>query len=156
MDNTLYFNPEWMEALECLSKETRDKVISAIVIYQTTGQMPELTNGKSAFMFMKIEVDRRNRRLAADREKRAQKKRSQENPESETPVEKSQPKPDSSPEITPEKKAAIGSLLGSLMQPRQNSSPKMPDNHYICSEKGDSGQKKSLPDETFGKKRAPN
>ncbi len=121
MNKSIYFNAEWMEALKCMVPEIREKVITAIINYQITGEIPQMTNGKTVFMLLKLEVDHRNRRLAKAREKRAQKK-AQEAPEQpaaqpEEPKETSQeaPKPltqaqsekPSSPrnEISPEKKA---------------------------------------------------
>ncbi len=121
MNKSIYFNAEWMEALKYLVPELREKVLTAIINYQITGEVAPLTNGKAMFIFMKLEVDHRNRRLAKAREKRAQKK-AQEAPEQATaqpeePKKTSQeaPKPliqaqtekPSSPrkEISPEKKA---------------------------------------------------
>lgn len=74
MDNTVYFNPEWMEALSFIKEESRNMLISAIITYQVTGIMPDLPAGKAIFMFMKLEVDHRAKRLAAARDKRARKK----------------------------------------------------------------------------------
>lgn len=74
MNNTVYFNPEWMEALSSLKEESRNMIISAIITYQVTGEMPTLPAGKAIFMLLKLEVDRRNRRLANAREKRLKKK----------------------------------------------------------------------------------
>lgn len=76
MNNTVYFNPEWMEALSSLKEESRNMIISAIITYQVTGEMPTLSAGKAIFMLLKLEVDRRNRRLADAREKRLKKKNS--------------------------------------------------------------------------------
>lgn len=142
MNNTVYFNPEWMEVLSVLTEECRNRVISGIVTYQTTGNIPENVSKSPSFLFMKMEVDRRNRRLAKAKDKRMQKK-AEKYIETETPACDSQndaiqqdgmkesgvrlnpviqqkcPKPESAA-ITPEKKAAIASLLGSLMQPRPN------------------------------------
>lgn len=152
MNNTVYFNHQWMEALACLNPESRNRIIGAIITYQVTGEMPELTEEMATFMLMKIEVDSRNRRLADAREKRSAKK-AQKNPSSEnveadavrnelapsSSVEKNPPKPlpssgrnapESSgakpprPEISPEKKAAIASLIASLQQPRSSLSGK--------------------------------
>lgn len=149
MNNTVYFNHQWMEALACLNPESRNRIIGAIITYQVTGEMPELTEEMATFLLMKIEVDRRNRRLADAREKRSAKK-AQKNPLGENveaaavrnepapspSVEKNPPKPSPSsgqnapessgakpprPEISPEKKAAIASLIASLQQPRSPS-----------------------------------
>lgn len=152
MNNTVYFNHQWMEALACLNPESRNRIIGAIITYQVTGEMPELTEEMATFMLMKIEVDSRNRRLADAREKRSAKK-AQKNPSSEnveadavrnelapsSSVEKNPPKPSPSsgrnapesssakpprPEISPEKKAAIASLIASLQRPRSSLSGK--------------------------------
>lgn len=161
MKKSVYFNSEWSEALNCLKEDIRDKVISAIILYQTNGKMPSLTEGKAVFMLLKLEVDSNNRRLQKAREKRTQKKgqaspapepsdvsepsdapaperpsapetpdapkpeptQSQEPakaPEKPQPTAASKPRP----EISPEKKAAIASLLASLMQPRPQQRPK--------------------------------
>lgn len=159
MKKSVYFNSEWSEALNCLKEDIRDKVISAIILYQTNGKMPSLTEGKAVFMLLKLEVDSNNRRLQKAREKRAQKKgqaspapepdsdsvsepsdapapersSAPETPDAPKPEptqsqepakapEKPQPTaaPKPRPEISPEKKAAIASLLASLMQPRPN------------------------------------
>lgn len=88
MDNTVYFNPEWMEALSFIKEESRNMLISAIITYQVTGVMPDLPAGKAIFMFMKLEVDHRAKRLADAREKRARRKKI-ENPSSEKLKEES-------------------------------------------------------------------
>lgn len=151
MKKSVYFNSEWSEALNCLKEDIRDKVISAIILYQTNGKMPSLTDGKAVFMLLKLEVDSNNRRLQKAREKRAQKKGqaspapkpdsdsvpepsdapAPERPSAPEPPDTPKPEPTQSqepakapekprPEISPEKKAAIASLLASLMQPRPN------------------------------------
>lgn len=155
MKKSVYFNSEWSEALNCLKEDIRDKVISAIILYQTNGKMPSLTEGKAVFMLLKLEVDSNNRRLQKAREKRAQKKGQASpapKPDSDSVPEPSDapaperpsapetpdtPKPEPTqsqepakapekprPEISPEKKAAIASLLASLMQPRPQQRPK--------------------------------
>lgn len=155
MKKSVYFNSEWSEALNCLKEDIRDKVISAIILYQTNGKMPLLTDGKAVFMLLKLEVDSNNRRLQKAREKRAQKKGQASpapKPDSDSVPEPSDapaperpsapetpdtPKPEPTqsqepakaqekprPEISPEKKAAIASLLASLMQPRPQQRPK--------------------------------
>ena len=155
MKKSVYFNSEWSEALNCLKEDIRDKVISAIILYQTNGKMPSLTDGKAVFMLLKLEVDSNNRRLQKAREKRAQKKGqaspapkpdsdsvpepsdapAPERPSAPDPPDTPKPEPTQSqepakapekprPEISPEKKAAIASLLASLMQPRPQQRPK--------------------------------
>lgn len=155
MKKSVYFNSEWSETLNCLKEDIRDKVISAIILYQTNGKMPLLTDGKAVFMLLKLEVDSNNRRLQKAREKRAQKKGQASpapKPDSDSVPEPSDapaperpsapetpdtPKPEPTqsqepakaqekprPEISPEKKAAIASLLASLMQPRPQQRPK--------------------------------
>ncbi len=155
MKKSVYFNSEWSEALNCLKEDIRDKVISAIILYQTNGKMPSLTDGKAVFMLLKLEVDSNNRRLQKAREKRAQKKGqaspapkpdsdsvpepsdapAPERPSAPEPPDTPKPEPTQSqepakapekprPEISPEKKAAIASLLASLMQPRPQQRPK--------------------------------
>lgn len=90
MNNTVYFNSEWMEALECLNEDSRNKIIGAIITYQVTGKVPELNADIAIFMLLKLEVDRRNRRLADAREKRSarkvQKKPDGENVDAGVPV----------------------------------------------------------------------
>ena len=155
MKKSVYFNSEWSEALNCLKEDIRDKVISAIILYQTNGKMPSLSEDKAVFMLLKLEVDSNNRRLQKAREKRAQKKGqaspapkpdsdsvpepsdapAPERPSAPEPPDTPKPEPTQSqepakapekprPEISPEKKAAIASLLASLMQPRPQQRPK--------------------------------
>lgn len=111
MNNTVYFNREWMEALECLSEESRNKIIGAIITYQVTGKTPELDADMAIFVLLKLEVDRRNRRLADAREKRAakktQKKTDGENVEADAPAapdaSKNEPEPSKSADKNPPK-----------------------------------------------------
>lgn len=162
MKNTVYFNPEWMEALNMLREDVRKDVIEGIISYQISGVVPDVKGARSTFMLLKLEVDRNNRRLAKEREKRNRRKAQKaltatttpkETPKKEVPKPTQQsptPKPTTDPvnkptpevpkpaattpskptqepankpaqqkpEISPEKKAAIASLLASLMQPR--------------------------------------
>lgn len=173
MKNTVYFNPEWMEALNMLREDVRKDVIEGIISYQISGVVPDVKGARSTFMLLKLEVDRNNRRLAKEREKRNRRKAQKaltatttpkETPKKEAPKPTQQPptpkpttepvnkptpeapKPATNPtpeapkpaatspskptqepankpaqqkpEISPEKKAAIASLLASLMQPR--------------------------------------
>lgn len=74
MKNTVYFNPEWLEALELLREDVRHAVIAGIISYQITGIAPEINGAKASFMLLKLEVDRNMRRLKREREKRRQKK----------------------------------------------------------------------------------
>lgn len=149
MSKSIYFNTQWWEALNYLEQAIRDRVVSAIISYQTTGKVPAFTGGRAAFMLLKIEVDNHYRRLEKAREKRAMKKAqkpqtapapapaepaAQDNPAPadkpvdtpKAPDEKPQaaPKATRPKDISPEKKAAIGSLLQSLMQPRPSTLPK--------------------------------
>lgn len=147
MSKSIYFNTQWWEALNYLEQAIRDRVVSAIISYQTTGKIPAFTGGRAAFMLLKIEVDNHYRRLEKAREKRAMKKAqkpqtahipaptepvAQDNPASadtpKAPDEKPQaaPKATRPKDISPEKKAAIGALLQSLMQPRPSNPPKSP------------------------------
>lgn len=168
MKNTVYFNPEWMEALNMLREDVRKDVIEGIISYQISGVVPDVKGARSTFMLLKLEVDRNNRRLAKEREKRNRRKAQKaltatttpkETPKKEVPKAQEAPKPtqqsptpkptiepsnkptpeapkpaptspskptqepankpaQQKPEISPEKKAAIASLLASLMQPR--------------------------------------
>lgn len=74
MKNKVYFNPEWLEALELLREDVRHAVIAGIISYQLTGIAPEISGAKASFMLLKLEVDRHMRRLEKAREKRRQKK----------------------------------------------------------------------------------
>ncbi len=92
MNKSIYFNAEWMEALKCMVPEIREKVITAIINYQITGEIPQMTSGKTVFMLLKLEVDRRNRRLAKAKEARKAKKAKTEIAK-EHPLEPSMPSP---------------------------------------------------------------
>lgn len=54
--------------------EVRERVMTAIINYQITGELAAQTHGGAVLMMMKMEVDRRNRRLAKAREMRKAKK----------------------------------------------------------------------------------
>lgn len=95
MKKSIYFNPEWMEALKYLVPEVRERVMTAIINYQITGELAAQTHGGAVLMMMKMEVDRRNRRLAKAREMRKAKKAKIE-------AAKAQPQPQPQPKPQPE------------------------------------------------------
>ena len=102
MKNTVYFNPEWMEALNMLREDVRKDVIEGIISYQISGVVPDVKGARSTFMLLKLEVDRNNRRLAKEREKRNRRKAQKaltatttpkETPKKEVPKAQEAPKP---------------------------------------------------------------
>lgn len=95
MRKSIYFNPEWMEALKYLVPEVRERVMTAIINYQITGELAAQTHGGAVLMMMKMEVDRRNRRLAKAREMRKAKKAKIE-------AAKAQAQPQPQPKLQPE------------------------------------------------------
>lgn len=108
MNNTVYFNPEWMEALSFLKEESRNMLISAIITYQVTGEIPNLPAGKAVFMLMKLEVDHRTKRLADAREKRARKKNAgTSSPQKPIEIPKAQPSHSDSSQKNPSQEPKI-------------------------------------------------
>lgn len=96
MKKSIYFNPEWMEALKYLVPEVRERVMTAIINYQITGELAAQTHGGAVLMMMKMEVDRRNRRLAKAREMRKAKKAKIEAAKAQA---QPQPQPKPQPEV---------------------------------------------------------
>lgn len=85
-----------MEALKYLVPEVRERVMTAIINYQITGELAAQTHGGAVLMMMKMEVDRRNRRLAKAREMRKAKKAKIEAAKAQA---QPQPQPKPQPEV---------------------------------------------------------